>query len=142
VSARVVALTIAPVKGLRALEREEVALGFAGVRENRRFLLIDEQDSRMVNAKRHGALQTVVPDYDDAQRTLSLSFADGSVVAGAIESGQADRRPLLRRHDRRGGGARPVLASAVGAARHPACAGRERRRMGRRRSRARGDGDR
>jgi uncharacterized protein YcbX len=87
VSARVVALTIAPVKGLRALEREEVALGFAGVRENRRFLLIDT-DSRMVNAKRHGALQTVVPDYDDAQRTLSLSFADGSVVAGAIESGK------------------------------------------------------
>ena len=83
-SARVVALTIAPVKGLRALERDELVLGPAGVRENRRFLLIDAE-SRMVNAKRLGALQTVVPDYDDAQRTLALRFADGSVAAGAVE---------------------------------------------------------
>jgi hypothetical protein len=87
VSARVVALTIAPVKGLRALERDEVELTLAGVRENRRFLLVDA-DSRMVNAKRLGALQTVVPDYDDARRTLSLRFADGSVVAGPIEIGK------------------------------------------------------
>jgi uncharacterized protein YcbX len=87
VSARVVALTIAPVKGLRALEREEIALGPHGVRENRRFLLIDPE-SRMVNAKRHGSLQTVVADYDDSQRTLSLRFADGTVVAGPVEAGK------------------------------------------------------
>jgi hypothetical protein len=87
VSARVVALTIAPVKGLRALERDEIALGPQGVRENRRFLLIDPQ-SRMVNAKRHGALQTVIADYDDAQRTLSLRFADATVVAGPVETGK------------------------------------------------------
>jgi uncharacterized protein YcbX len=87
VSARVVALTVAPVKGLRALEREQIALGPDGVRENRRFLLINP-DAQMVNAKRLGSLQTVVADYDDAQRTLSLSFPDGSVAAGVVETGR------------------------------------------------------
>jgi uncharacterized protein YcbX len=86
-SARVVALTLTPVKGLRVLAREQVVLGSGGVRENRRFFLIDEQQ-RMVNGKRHGALQAVVADYSDSQRTLSLRFPDGTVVAGDVEPGR------------------------------------------------------
>jgi uncharacterized protein YcbX len=86
-SARVVALTLTPVKGLRVLSREQVALGSGGVRENRRFFLIDEEE-RMVNGKRHGTLQAVVADYSDSERTLSLRFPDGTVVAGAVEPGR------------------------------------------------------
>jgi len=91
-SARVVAVTLTPVKGLRVLSREQVVLGSGGVRENRRFFLIDEQEP-MVNGKRHGALQAVVADYSDSARTLSLRFPDGTVVAGAVEPG---RRPAPR----------------------------------------------
>jgi len=55
--------------------------------DNRRFYLIDER-SRMVNGKQLGQLQAVVPDYDDADRRLSLSFPDGAVVSGTVELGR------------------------------------------------------
>jgi uncharacterized protein YcbX len=86
-SARVVAVTVAPVKGLRALAREEVELGALGVRENRRFFLLDADD-RMVNGKRFGALQAVLAEYADAERTLSLRFPDGALVSARPEPGR------------------------------------------------------
>ena len=86
-SARVVALSVTPVKGLRVLARERVEIGPAGVRENRRFFLVDAQE-RMVNGKRFGSLQALVADYDDAERTLSVSFPDGAVVSAGVESGR------------------------------------------------------
>ena len=86
-SARVVALSVTPVKGLRVLARERVEIGPAGVRENRRFFLLDAQE-RMVNGKRFGSLQALVADYDDAERTLAVSFPDGAVVSGPVESGR------------------------------------------------------
>jgi uncharacterized protein YcbX len=86
VSARVAAALVAPVKGLRVIAREQLALGVHGVRENRRFFLIDAE-ARMVNGKRLGLLQAVVPDYCDAARTLSLRFPDGTVVEAPLQSG-------------------------------------------------------
>ncbi len=85
-SARVVALAVAPVKGTRLLAREEISLTADGVRENRRFFLTDA-DGRMINGKRFGALQAVVADYDHAQRTLSLRLPDGTQVDGPVVSG-------------------------------------------------------
>ncbi len=86
-SGRVAAIVIAPVKGLRAIAREEVLLGPFGVRENRRFFLIDAA-GRMINAKRLGSLQAVVADYADAERTLALRFPDGSSVDGELRAGE------------------------------------------------------
>jgi hypothetical protein len=84
--ARVSAILVAPVKGLRALAREEVELGRGGVRENRRFLLIDEQ-GQMVNGKRIGALQAAVAEYSDAERTLSLTLPGRPPLRGVVELG-------------------------------------------------------
>jgi uncharacterized protein YcbX len=83
----IAALSVTPVKGLRVSPRQTLWLGPDGARENRRFYLVDES-GRMVNAKRIGALQTVVADYDDAARTLALTFADGTSVSGEIELGE------------------------------------------------------
>jgi MOSC domain-containing protein len=76
-------LAIAPVKGTRLRAVERIELGRAGVRENRRFYLIDARD-RMVNAKTIGALQTVIADYSDAERRLTLTFPDGHELAGEV----------------------------------------------------------
>ncbi len=83
---RVVALAIAPVKGLRLLARDEILLARDGVREDRRFYLVDARE-RMVNAKALGELEAVVPDYDDGVRRLALTFPDGAVVDGTVEHG-------------------------------------------------------
>ena len=81
-------ITIAPVKALALVHRDEVELESIGVRENRRFYLVDE-DGRMVNGKVAGMLVRVVPDYDDGQGRLALQFPDGGVIAGDVEVGEA-----------------------------------------------------
>jgi uncharacterized protein YcbX len=77
---------VAPIKGLRAVARDAVELGPRGVRENRRFFLIDGE-GKMINAKRLGSLQAVVADYADADRTLSLRFPDETVVSAVVQPG-------------------------------------------------------
>jgi uncharacterized protein YcbX len=83
---RVTALSLTPVKGTRLRSRDRIRLEPAGVRQNRRFYLIDERD-RLANGKRLGALSTIVSDYDDSARRLSLRFPDGHVVEDAITVG-------------------------------------------------------
>jgi uncharacterized protein YcbX len=94
-TATVTALSITPVKGtqLRAVDR--VTLDEAGVRENRRFFLIDES-GEMVNATHLGALQTIVSTYSDRDRRLSLAFPDGSIVEGEVRSGDEVRTSFYR----------------------------------------------
>lgn len=72
-------LTIAPVKGLGLVARDEIALERFGVAENRRFFVVDG-DERMVNAKRIPALLTVRPEYDPDAERLALVFPDGTRV--------------------------------------------------------------
>lgn len=86
-NARVVGLLVAPIKGLRVVAREAVELGAGGVRENRRFFLIDAED-QMINGKRLNSLQAVLADYSDADRTLSLRFPDETVVTGPVQHGR------------------------------------------------------
>lgn len=86
-TARVAVVQVAPVKGLRVVARDAVELGVRGVREDRRFYLIDA-DGQMVNAKRLGSLQAVVADYSDARRSLSLRFPDETVVSAVVEPGR------------------------------------------------------
>ena len=79
-------ITIAPVKALALVHRDEVELERFGVRENRRFYLVDE-NGRMINGKVIGPLVRVVPEYDDSAGTLSLRMPDGEVASGAVEVG-------------------------------------------------------
>lgn len=82
----VTGLALTPVKATRLLQVDRIELGSEGVRENRRFYLIDGHD-RMVNGKIVGELQQVVADYSDAHRTLRLELPDGQVADGAIQLG-------------------------------------------------------
>lgn len=86
-SATVTALSITPVKGTQLRRVDQLRLDEHGVRENRRFFLIDENDE-MVNATRLGALNTIISDYSDADRRLSLRFPDASDLQGEIRLGE------------------------------------------------------
>ncbi|HEY1593502.1 MAG TPA: MOSC N-terminal beta barrel domain-containing protein [Solirubrobacteraceae bacterium] len=85
-------LAITPIKGTRLREVDRVALGRSGVREDRRFLLVDDRD-RMINGKHLGELNAVVADYDDADRRLRITFPDGRVVDDEVRlDGPIDAR--------------------------------------------------
>jgi uncharacterized protein len=81
----VTALSVTPIKSTRLQPVEAIELDERGARGNRRFFIIDDQN-RMINGKRFGALQTVVADVGGDG--LRLSFADGSSVQAPIELGE------------------------------------------------------
>jgi uncharacterized protein YcbX len=87
VSARVVRISIAPVKSLGLVHPEEVVLEPHGVRGNRRFWLVDE-NGRLFNNKIGGPLVRIRPEWDEATRRLALTFPDGSRVEGVVELGE------------------------------------------------------
>jgi uncharacterized protein YcbX len=86
VEARVVRLSIAPVKSLGLVHPEEVELEPHGVRGNRRFWLVDE-DGRLYNGKRGGPMVRIRPEWDEETRRLALTFPDGAHVEGTVELG-------------------------------------------------------
>jgi MOSC domain-containing protein len=81
------ALAMTPVKATRLRSVQSIRLGEDGVRENRRFFLIDEQ-GEMVNAKNLGVLQTIISAYSDDDRRLSLRFPDGRVLEDEVRPGE------------------------------------------------------
>jgi MOSC domain-containing protein len=83
---QVTAIRITPVKGTRIREVDSVQVTPHGVRENRRFFLIDDNDD-MVNATHLGPLQTIVSDYSHDDRRLALTFPDGRVLEGEVRLG-------------------------------------------------------
>jgi MOSC domain-containing protein len=83
----VTGLAIAPVKATRLQAVDRVTLESTGVRENRRFFLIDGRD-RMVNATNLGQLEQVLADYADSERRLRLTFPDGRVLEDTIRLGE------------------------------------------------------
>ncbi len=90
---RVTALSVAPVKGLRIANVEQLMLGPGGARGDRRFYLVEER-GWMVNGKHSGALNEVVAEVEPSDRDdgaveqLTLRFSDGTVVSGVIELGE------------------------------------------------------
>jgi uncharacterized protein YcbX len=82
----VVGLGFTPVKATRLHAVDRLELGPDGVRENRRFYVIDGRD-RMVNSKMIGALQTVVANYSADERTLQFQLPDGRTVTDEIRLG-------------------------------------------------------
>ena len=85
--AHVVRISIAPVKSLGLVHPESVDLRSDGVQGDRRFWLVDA-DGRLFNNKRNGPMMTIRPAWDEATRQLSLSFPDGTQVAGRVELGE------------------------------------------------------
>jgi uncharacterized protein len=81
-------LSIAPVKGLGLVHPQEVILGRAGVRNDRRFFLVDP-DGRLVNNKTCGELMQVRPEVGDDAGHLALQFPSGASVAGEVAVGTA-----------------------------------------------------
>jgi uncharacterized protein YcbX len=82
----VTGLNFTPVKATRLHRVDRLELDTAGVRENRRFYVIDDHD-RMINSKLAGELQTVIADYSHTDRTLRLTLPDGQLVEGEIRLG-------------------------------------------------------
>lgn len=80
-------LAVTAVKGTRLRSAESVLLERDGVRDNRRFFLVDERD-RMVNGKQIGELSTVIADYDESAAMLRLTFPDGVAVGGPVRLGE------------------------------------------------------
>jgi uncharacterized protein YcbX len=84
----VTSISYAPVKGLGLVQVDEVELERTGVRENRRFHLIDD-DGRLINGKSAGTLVQVAAAIDRDGESLSLRFPDGSHRDGAVTLGDA-----------------------------------------------------
>lgn len=78
-SAHVTWISYCPIKGMAIKQLDECELTEAGVEGDREFFLVDETD-RLVNAKGLGALQQIVPSFDDAGM-LTLTFPDGTEVS-------------------------------------------------------------
>ncbi|MEA2198256.1 MAG: uncharacterized protein QOJ25_2307 [Solirubrobacteraceae bacterium] len=79
-------LLITPIKGLRVTPRDELMLERGGVRENRRFFLVDERGV-MVNAKQIGELTELVAEYREADDTLTLTIPGGERISGPVSVG-------------------------------------------------------
>jgi len=77
-------ISISPVKGLALVELEEVELERTGVRENRRFHIVDA-DGRRYNQLRNGALVQIRQEYDGNR--LVLRFPDGTTADGVTALG-------------------------------------------------------
>jgi uncharacterized protein YcbX len=84
VSGYVAWISVAPVKGLGLVEREQVDLTEDGAVGNRVLHLIDDR-GRLVNGKRHGPLVAVHPVLGD--ESLTLAFPDGHEVSGPLTLG-------------------------------------------------------
>src|SRR5215210_346524 len=63
----------------------EIDLRREGVDDNRRFALVDE-DGRRYGALRDPRLVAIGVDWDPAARRLALTFPDGSVADGVVET--------------------------------------------------------
>jgi uncharacterized protein YcbX len=79
-------ISIAPVKGLGLVHPEHVLLERHGVRENRRFHIVDAEGRRF-NQLRNGALVQIRPEYDADSERLTLRAPDGSVAHGEVSLG-------------------------------------------------------
>ena len=93
--ARVVRISIAPVKSLGLVHPDEVMLEREGVVGNRRFWLRDENGA-LYAGKRDGSMMRIRPEWDESTRRLALTFPDGEVVDGVVELGEPVDAELYR----------------------------------------------
>ena len=89
----VVRFSIAPVRSLGLEHPVEIELTPTGVREDRRFYLVDDA-GRLVDRLVAGALVQVAAHTDPAGEVLRLELPDGAVVEGRVRLGEAIQTPL------------------------------------------------
>lgn len=77
-------ISLTPVKALALELVDEVDVLETGLKGDRLFFLVDEND-RLVNDKRYGALQTARAAFDEGSRTLEVRLADGSTLSDTVE---------------------------------------------------------
>jgi hypothetical protein len=77
-------LTIAPVKGLRVTDAQELEITPTGPAGDRAFLVVDH-DNQLVQTTRTPDLLQVAPRWDDG--VLTLTFPDGTDVSAVPEPG-------------------------------------------------------
>jgi uncharacterized protein YcbX len=83
VSLRVAWISHCPVKGLAVQQLDCCDLTEAGIRGDREFFLVDE-NNRLVNGKGLGLLQQIIPRHDCELGSLTLAFPDGTTVSQEI----------------------------------------------------------
>jgi uncharacterized protein YcbX len=83
---RVSGLSLAPVKGLRIARVERALIDRDGLRGDRTLFLVDGR-GRMLNGKRHGALQQVAARLEGER--LTLAFPGGMELDGELRRGEA-----------------------------------------------------
>lgn len=80
-------LSIAPVKGLALEHPDEIELTEQGVREDRRFFLVDET-GRLVDGLLAGRMVQVAAHIDPDATHLRMTFPDGGVIEDDIRVGE------------------------------------------------------
>jgi uncharacterized protein YcbX len=93
---RVSRLSIAPVRALGLFHPESIDVDEAGVREDRRFYLIDEH-GHLVDRLRAGALVQVKAETDADGTWLRMTFPDGRVIEGEVTLDEPVRTYLYGR---------------------------------------------
>src|SRR6187200_1455160 len=86
---RVARINVTPVKSLRLHHPDEIELGPAGAREDRRFLLVDD-GRRLYNGKRDTSLVRASATWDPVARWLELTMPDGALVEGEAVTGGSE----------------------------------------------------
>ena len=81
------AIHIAPVKSLALVSPASVYAGVAGIEEDRRFYLIDAGGA-LLTQRQAGTLAQVRAQYQLDPESLKLSFPDGTVIEGPVETGE------------------------------------------------------
>ncbi|HZE06751.1 MAG TPA: MOSC N-terminal beta barrel domain-containing protein [Solirubrobacteraceae bacterium] len=79
----VTGLAVTPVKAMRVQAVDAVDLDEHGAAGNRSFYIVDDR-GEMINGKRLGGLQAIVPDYDRERGELALTFPDGREVRAPV----------------------------------------------------------
>ena len=85
---RVSAIHATPIKSLRLESLDQAELTETGIRDDRRYLLVDDRD-RVITQREVGALATLGAHYDAQAGNLLVTLPDGQQVAGQPECGSA-----------------------------------------------------
>ena len=84
---RVAALGLTPVKGTRWQAVDALRLGEHGAAGDRRFLVVREEDHKLLLTTRNARLTAVVASWHDDAGELELAFPDGTTVRDAPRGG-------------------------------------------------------
>src|SRR5438876_1094826 len=94
--ARVARLSFTPVRGLGLTHPSSIELTAMGVREDRRFYLVDDH-GRLVDGLRAAGLVRVFGETNQDATWLRLNLPDGSVVEGDVRLDEPVRTDIYDR---------------------------------------------